>query len=155
MTALIIEDDDIKLGRLRSFIGTVAPNEKVEWARSYKTGLKALVSSAWSVVILDMTLPTFDIQRGSDGGRPLSLGGRELLRQMKRRGHVYPTVVVTGFDTFGFGREAVTLQQLDDQLSHEFDEFYLGAVYFSATTDDWKERLKGLIQAPLSRTEEL
>ena len=145
MTALIIEDDELKLGRLSGFLRSIAPDLPIECARSYKTGLRALVAQARTVVILDMTLPTFDILRGSDGGRPLSLGGQELLRQMKRRGALYPTAVVTGYDSFGAG--TVTLQQLDDELRAEVGEFYLGSVYFSATTDDWKDHLKILVSS--------
>lgn len=145
MNALIIEDDELKTDRLKSFLATEEPNAAVEVARSYKSGLRALVAMKPSLVILDMTLPTFDIQPGTDGGRPLSLGGRELLRQMKRRSVASPTVVVTGFDTFGGGPDAVTLAQLDSNLRSEFPEFYLGCVYFNATTDDWRDELRVLI----------
>lgn len=142
MNILIVEDDEFKADRLRTFVEPAVRHGKIEAARSYKSGLRALVGGGWSFVILDMSLPTFDIQPGSDGGRPLSLGGRELLRQMKRRGLKFPTVVVTGFDTFGNAPEAVTLAQLDDELQNEFGDFYLGSVYFDATTDEWRDRLK-------------
>ncbi len=152
MNGLIIEDDDLKLSRLKTFLRSVPGIADIECAKSYKSGLKALMAREWSVVILDMTLPTFDIHRASDGGRPLNLGGRELLRQMKRRGAKYPTAVVTGFDTFGLGREAVTLQQLGDQLDREFHAFYLGSVYFSATSEDWKDRLRELVVLALQKS---
>ena len=145
MNALIIEDDDLKLDRLRGFLLSEAPGIEIEVARSYKSGLRALVASRPSVALVDMTLPSFDIQPGLGGGRPLSLGGKELLRQMRRREATCPVVVVTGFDAFGAGPDAVTLAQLDDELSREFRDFYLGSVYFNATTEDWRDRLRDLI----------
>ena len=150
MTALIIEDDDLKTERLTAFLVDAVPHMLVEVARSYKSGLRALVAQRHQLVLLDMTLPTFDNEFGTDGGRPLSLGGRELLRQMKRRLITSPTAVVTGFDTFGTGSEAVTLAQLDADLKADFDSFYLGCVYFNATTDDWRDQLRKLIHAPLT-----
>lgn len=42
MTALIIEDDDLKMDRLRGFLTVEVPFLGVEVARSYKTGLRAL-----------------------------------------------------------------------------------------------------------------
>ncbi|MBY8825183.1 response regulator [Sphingomonas colocasiae] len=150
MSALIIEDDDFKVDRMTGFLQTEAPQLSVEIARSYKTGLRALVAKPRTLVLLDMTLPTFDVQRGSDGGRPLSLGGRELLRQMKRRGATWPVVVVTGFDTFGTGPSHLTLEQLDTELRREFDSFYLGSVYFSATSDTWRDQLRVLADGALT-----
>lgn len=146
MSILIIEDDELKTERIKNFLAIELPNHQIEVARSYKSGLRALVANVHSLVILDMTLPTFDIAPGSDGGRPLSLGGRELLRQMKRRSIQYPTVVVTGFDAFGSEPQAVTLAQLDGELKQEFGYFYLGSIYFNATTDDWRDQLRIVIQ---------
>lgn len=147
MRALIIEDDELKTERLKGFLDQELPDHQVEVARSYKSGLRALVASTRALVILDMTLPTFDIAPGSDGGRPLNLGGRDLLRQMKRRSLAYPTVVVTGFDAFGSEPKAVTLAQLDNELKGEFGNFYIGSIYFNATSDDWRDKLRILVQA--------
>jgi CheY-like chemotaxis protein len=146
MSALIVEDDELKMGRLHSFLSTELPGRRIEVARSYKSGLRAVIEESRQLVVMDMTLPTFDITPGTDGGRPLRLGGAELLRQMKRRGATYPTVVVTGFDTFGSGRDTATLDQLDAQLLNEFSGFYLGSVYFNATADDWKDQLRALMR---------
>lgn len=146
MSALIVEDDELKMGRLRGFLSAELPGKAVEVARSYKSGLRAIVDQPRTLVVMDMTLPSFDITPGTDGGRPLRLGGAELLRQMKRRNAAYPTVVVTGFDTFGSGRDTATLDQLDAQLRDEFPTFYLGSVYFNATADDWKDQLRALLR---------
>jgi len=145
MSTLIVEDDELKTERLRAFLTHELPKDQIDVARSYKSGLRALVAKRHSLVILDMTLPTFDISPGSDGGRPLSLGGRELLRQMKRRKLSYPTVVVTGFDAFGSEPQSVALGQLTGELEQEFGEFYIGSIYFNATTDDWRDKLRFLI----------
>ena len=149
MNALIIEDDEFKLERLHSFLSSFNPLLEIELARSYKSGLRALLSQPRNLVLLDMTLPTFDIQSGAGGGRPVILGGKELLRQMKRRSVKSPTAVVTGFDTFGAGADAVTLAQLDSELHREFGGFYLGCVYFHATTDDWRDQLRDLVRLPI------
>lgn len=146
MTALIIEDDDLKMDRLRGFLTAEMPSLGVEVARSYKTGLRALMELNPGLVLMDMTLPSFDIQPGTDGGRPLSLGGKELLRQMNRRGVRSPAIVVTGFDTFGSGASLVTLDQLDAELAREFGDFYLGSVYFNAASEDWRDRLRELVR---------
>lgn len=145
MKILIVEDDELKTERIRNFIKLELPDYEIEVARSYKSGLRALVAARRALVILDMTLPSFDISPGSDGGRPLSLGGKELLRQMKRRCLIYPSVVLTGFDAFGSEPEAVTLDQLDNELKRSFGDFYIGSIYFNATSDDWRDQLRVFI----------
>lgn len=150
MNALIIEDDEYKMARLRNFLEQESPSLQIDVARSYKTGLLSLIALCPCLVLMDMTLPSFDIQPGTDGGRPLSLGGKELLRQMNRRGIKSPAIVVTGFDTFGHGSRVVTLKQLDDELAEEFGSFYLGSVYFNAASEDWRDRLRDLVGKALS-----
>ncbi|MCJ7996909.1 hypothetical protein J5N58_20810 [Rhizobium cremeum] len=147
MKILLIEDDDFKGERIGSFLVAELPDHHIERARSYKSGLRSLSSSEFALVILDMTLPTYDIQPGADGGRPMKLGGRELLRQMKRRLLGYPVVVVTGFDTFGSGSEATTLSTLDEDLATEFGGIYRGSVYFNATSDEWRDHLRLAIKS--------
>jgi len=147
MNILIIEDDELKTGRIRSFLESEIPGASIEVARSYKSGLRGLVAAKRDLVVLDMSLPTFDIQPGGDGGRPLSLGGQELLRQMNRRRILYPTIVVTGFDAFGSSPDIITFSRLSDDLVRDFGHFYLGGTYFNATTDDWRDSLRPLIAA--------
>jgi CheY-like chemotaxis protein len=114
MRLLLVEDDDNKRLRLLSMLQSVTSD--VDCAASYQGGLKALLRDSYDAVVLDMTLPTFDISEEDDGGRPQALGGRELLRQMKRRRIKSPVVVVTQFDQFGERRDALTRQQLDTEL---------------------------------------
>lgn len=142
MNILIVEDDELKKKRLQTFVADLDFKVDVTYARSYKTGLRSLINGTFQLAILDMTLPTYDVEPGDDGGRPLSLGGRELLRQIKRRSINLSAVIVTGFDTFGEGVETFTLAQLEEDLRRDFSENYIGCVYFDGTTDEWEGQLR-------------
>jgi CheY-like chemotaxis protein len=148
MRLLLVEDDDNK--RLRLLRELQSISREVDCAASYQGGLKALLHERYDAVVLDMTLPTFDISEEDDGGRPQALGGQELLRQMKRRGIASPVVVVTQFDQFGERQDALTRQQLDAELRTHHSDIYAGLVFYDSTIEGWKEQLIALLSEALA-----
>ncbi len=73
------------------------------------------------------------------------LGGREFLRQMDRFDLKVPVIVVTQFERFGKGPEAMDLRDLDRVLQRDHPSVYRGLVYYHAAIHGWKEELKSLI----------
>lgn len=146
MNILLVEDDSAKAGRILDFLNE-SYHPSVEVCRSLKSGLKAVISSTFDLIILDMTLPNFDIGGSEDGGRPLVFGGREILRQMKRRDINQPVVITTQFEQFGSGEDLVTRDALGKELDIEYSDFYLGMVYYHATEERWRTDLSSIIES--------
>jgi CheY-like chemotaxis protein len=144
---LLIEDDDDKRAAVSAFLNASFPGCAMREARSFHSGLQELLLGRADVVILDMTMPTFDIGDGEDGGRPQAYAGRELMWHMRRDGIPTRVIVLTAFDRFGDGHEAQTLAELDKELGTSFGQQYLGAIQFNPTLDAWKRELKQLIEA--------
>jgi CheY-like chemotaxis protein len=145
---LLVEDDENKRLRLLSVLQSIG--SEVVCAASYQGALRALLLAGYDAIVLDMTLPTFDISEEDDGGRPQALGGQELLRQMKRRRIGSPVIVVTQFDQFGERRDALTRQQLDAELRTHHRDIYAGLVFYDSTTEGWKEQLVVLLSEALA-----
>jgi CheY-like chemotaxis protein len=141
MKLLLIEDDENKQTQIAVFLSANLPAVALAYARSYQTALKRLLAEEFDVVLLDMTIPTFDVTDVDDGGRPQAYGGREVLRQMDRRGILTPVFVVTQFDRFGEHRNALTLEQLDMALRGEHPRIYRGAVHYDSSLEAWKHEL--------------
>ena len=141
MIILIVEDDENKSSQLQTFLYGAFPQAQLSVARSLQSGLRAVITCTYDLVILDMTMPTYDIGVDEDGGRPQAYAGREILRQLDRREIAVPVIVVTQFDRFGEGAEALTLTQLDMQLRQEHPLNYKGAVYYSPALEGWKDAL--------------
>ena len=142
MNILIIDDDEYKRGQIMNLLVEAIPDAYVEEARSLQSGLKAIMEGGHNLVVLDMTMPTFDITAEEDGGRPQAFAGRELLKHMKRRRIEVPSVVVTQFDRFGEGANLQTLEELDRELRESSPEHYCGTIHFNVAYDSWKEELK-------------
>ena len=150
MTIILVEDDDDKRRTIAECLTERFPNTDIVQARSMRSGLRAIIEAGGGdVVVLDMAMPTYDISIDEHGGTPQAYGGRELLRHMSERDIVAPTIVITQFETFGQGSEALTLEQLDAQLRLEHEQ-YRGTVYYNSATEEWKDALFKMVSAAVS-----
>jgi DNA-binding NarL/FixJ family response regulator len=145
MKILIVEDDENKSLQLYNFFSEKFPQVEVENAQSLQGGLRKILDGGIDIILLDMTMPTFDIRLDEDGGRPQPYAGREILRQMDRRDIDVPVIVVTQFDRFGSGIDSMTLSELDKQLRLAHPENYKGAIYYDVSFGEWKDDLANKI----------
>lgn len=140
MKVLLVEDDEDKRDDLVLFI-----NEKLtknlRIAKSIQSGKKALREEYFDLVLLDMTIPTFDISPTEEGGRTQAFGGRMLLSEIVRHRIKTKVLVITLFDLFGKGNEEISLPKLDEQLQEKFSEIYFGAIQYSVSLVGWKDEL--------------
>jgi CheY-like chemotaxis protein len=142
---LLVEDDDNKRKQLIETVQQYSPETEIFLARSLKSGLILLKQSTPDAIVLDMTLPTFDIGPGEAGGDTHPFGGREFLQEMRRFKLKIPVVVVTQFETFDLGREMTSLRELDAQLRNDYSDVYRGAVYYHAAIHSWRDDLVRLM----------
>ena len=145
MKLLIVEDDENKRHQLSELIQEKFPNVSVDMARSLQSGLRTIIKVKYDLIILDMTMPTYDISVDEDGGRPRAYAGREILRQMERRKIFVPVILVTQFDRFGEGSESITLSEIDAQLFSEHKVNYRGSVFYNPALEEWKTSLFKII----------
>lgn len=145
MNLLLVEDDENKRQQLLSFLKEHLQDANFTVERSLQSGLRRIRSDKFDVVILDMTLPTYDPTPDESGGQAQIFGGREFLRQMDRFEIDTPVIVVTQFETFGKGIRTMSLQDLDRELRDEHATRYRGAVYYHAAIQGWQPALKALL----------
>ena len=140
---LIVEDEDPKLEHLSGFIKSISGDLKIESARSVVSALEKIEPVPPSLLLLDMSLPTFDIGEMESGGRPQGYGGLEVLRQMTMLDIECPTVVITGYEAFpGEGGEPVDLNELGRRLKEEFPKMLKEVLHYNSTNDEWKTKLR-------------
>ena len=151
MLAVIIEDDQNKRKQLCRFLDEKYGEWQVEVAESYHSGLRRVLDNQVGLVLLDMTMPTFDISADEPGGELKGYGGWEILEELDRRGICVPVIVITQFDRFGDQANALTLQELDARLSRDYPDMYFGAVFYNSAREGWKADLERRIQGLLSK----
>ena len=145
MDILIVEDDENKRNQLRGFFSEFYSYAHVRVARSVQSAVRSVMDFLPDILILDMSLPNFDVDSDEFGGKARKFGGREILRQLDRKRITLPVIVVTGFDQFERERETIGLDDLDRELHFAHGGNYRGAVYYHAALYEWQVRLCDLI----------
>jgi CheY-like chemotaxis protein len=147
---LLVEDEAPKRKHIESLISKIAPACRQSTARSVNSALEILETEAVDLLLLDMSLPTFDVGERESGGRPQGFGGTEILRHMVMAEIFAPTVVITGYE--GFTREGgttVDLTQLRTELLDEFPSLVRAVLHYNSTYDEWKTVLTATIESGL------
>lgn len=142
---LIIEDNEAKLNRLRQFCDENLSDYEVEDRRSYNSALSEVVHNGkqYSLILLDVSMNTYDISHEVSDGEQEPLAGSNILRFMKLRKIYVPVIVVTMYESFVDG---IKIDKLDEGFREKYFEFYKGFVYYSLRNEDWIKHLKELTQ---------
>lgn len=141
MEILIVEDNENKLKNVKLFLQSRYADANLSEAHSFNAGRKKLFEQDWDLVILDMSLPTYDITYTENGGDKKPVAGKNIIKRMKHRGVNFPTVVLTQFESFD--DEKISLETLNRELAEEYGDIWKGTIYYSS--DDWESELSELL----------
>lgn len=141
---LIIEDDQYKLEKVRSFLHQEFPEIGVTEKTSFHGGFEEVVDNyrKYDLVLLDMSMQNYDISTNEAGGDPAPLAGKSILTQMYFREIPTKVIVITMYERFQDGTQ---LKDLNSTLSEEFPDNYLGYIFFSHLDNKWINELKSII----------
>lgn len=144
MKILVIEDHPYKLGQILGFLNETYPETEVVVRNSYNSGLRELIlnGGAYQLLLLDISMPNYDISPEENGGDFLPFAGKLILKEMYLREIATHAIVVTMHGSFEDGTK---LSELDKSLKVNFSENYRGYVYFSPISTEWKGQLEQLI----------
>lgn len=142
---LIIEDDFKKKEDIKNFLYSDLKIEDVTIKESYQSGLRELIKNNFDLLLLDMSIPTWDKSINEPGGNFEKFGGYKILKEITRKKKPVDTILITMFDDFGKSDSSITLTELNNLLESEFPDIYKGAVYYNTREENWKENLANLI----------
>lgn len=143
---LVIEDNEPKLNMLKQFCVDYWPGFTVECRCSYNAALSEVVHHGrnYDIILLDVSMNTYDISSGESDGEQEPLAGSNILRFMKLRKIYVPVIVVTMYESFVDG---IKIDKLDEGFKEKYPELYKGFVYYSLKNEDWINKLNNLIKA--------
>lgn len=144
MKILFIEDHPLKQAQITKFVSEKFAGCEIETKNSYISGLKELIKnhSIYDVLLLDISMPNYDISSEDSGGDWMPLAGKKILKEMYLRDIQTKAIVITMHGSFDDG---TNITELDNDLGKEFPENYIGYVYYSQINEDWKEKLCQLL----------
>lgn len=138
---LLVEDEDPKLRHLQERLSYELPGATINVCRSVNSATDYLERSQPDLVILDMSLPTFDVTQTEGGGRPQGFGGLEVLRYIAFNDLQCQVIVITGYEAFPKGDGQVNLSDLEAELVEEFSSTISAVLRFNSVYDLWKVEL--------------
>jgi len=141
MKLLIIEDDRNKERHLTNLLASELPDADLRARRSYQSGLAEAEDWLPDLIVLDMSMPTYDITPTESGEPSLPFGGEDILREIDRKELTSKVVIVTQYDTFGTKDNLVTLDQLKQRLAANYVRNYAGTVFYHPAQTGWKNEL--------------
>jgi CheY-like chemotaxis protein len=137
---LVVEDSDHKRIKLVDLIMERFQDTKIVEARSFNSAARAIDGDCFDLIIMDMSLPTYDRTSLESGGKFRALGGRELARKVVKRGHKTKIVFFTQYDTFS-GPDSHTLSSLEVLLSGECGSNFHSLIYFDSSQSGWRDQI--------------
>ncbi|WP_449758617.1 hypothetical protein [Erwinia persicina] len=147
MDFILIEDDDFKKKKILDFLVDNFCDRPIHTAGSVTSAIDLLKNEKNDhIILLDMSLPTYDYEKNSDTGRPQGFGGIEILRYMEFIGDIRNVIVITQFDSFVVNEESINISHIETQLTDEFSDVFLGIIQFDIISDSWKSALIKLIK---------
>lgn len=141
MRVLLIEDEDPKRRHILAELRRIVVGADIAVARSVTSALDAIEEINPDLLLLDMSLPTFDIGDQEDGGRPQGFGGIEILRYLELQEIRVPTIVITGYEAFPKAGGQLDLQGLRKELERDFPSIFLGLLHYNSSLEEWKHEL--------------
>lgn len=145
MKILFIEDHPLKQAQINKFVLEKFSDCQIESKNSYISGLKELIKnhSNYDVLLLDISMPNYDISSEDSGGDWMPLAGKNILKEMYLRDIPTKAIVVTMHGSFDDGTK---ITELDSELRNEFSDNYIGYVFYSQLNEDWKDKICQLLK---------
>lgn len=145
MKILYAEDEQIKANQVISFLKSMKYNE-ITLVKSYIETIDALHKNSFDLLLLDMSLPLHDSNSFYEDDFE-TYAGLEVLDEIDRIDLKIKVIIITAFDVLGDGIEKKTLEQLDNEISKDFSNNYLGIVYYNNSTMEWNDKLLKLLES--------
>lgn len=149
MRVLLVEDEDPKRDHLIACLSRISMQIQLVIAKSVRSAVDELRKEHFDLVILDMSLPTFDIKINEAGGRPQGFGGVEVMRYMERLEVKTPVVVVTAYEAFSEDGRELDLTSLTAQLNRDHANVFVELIYYNSISGSWEEKLKNTVKSAL------
>lgn len=141
LSILLVEDNEYKRQKIMSNIKEFSSTAVVDEAYSFTSGAKKILENSYSLVVLDIGLPTYDRTGTETGGRNRMFGGREIARKLLRRQSGVDILFITQYDAFSEGGVSLSFAELRELLVAECGQNFVDLIYYDGSKTVWKNQL--------------
>lgn len=144
MKILYVEDEEVKAKEVLDVL-----NNKgiIDFRKSLNSGLAVIQEEIFDLILLDMSLPLYDYSSVDENENDFeTFAGIDILEELDRKGRDDKVVIITAFDVLGEGENEITMVQLDEKLQEEYENVYLGLIYYDSSSLEWRRSLQKLLE---------
>jgi CheY-like chemotaxis protein len=152
MKVLLVEDDEFKATDISRVLADSLPRAEVLRATSVTSAMRAITNDHFALIVLDMSLPTFELSGPGGGGSPQGQGGLEILRLARRLQNPSPFVVVTQYPDIEIDRTDVPLAVAAKALRARFEVDVKACLLYEFDGDNWRPPLRKFLVELAERT---
>lgn len=145
ISVLIVEDDAYKLEALSEIISSTVEICSTDPCRSVQSAVTAVAAHRYDIIILDMSLPSHDLEKGSMLGIPRLSGGIEVLFELDYIGAKADVVIVTQYPEIEMSGELVPLCEVAAFVKREYGIAITACIYYDSDSTDWKIQIADAI----------
>lgn len=142
---LFVEDNPHKRARTAEFVTSLHTDIHIVEAWSFTSGCQALEQKEYPLVLLDISLPTYDRIGSESGGRFRTFAGREIARKIIRSGASTQILFITQYGSFSDRGTSYSFEGLKSELARECGRNFAGMVFYDSSKSAWKDEISSII----------
>ena len=123
MEILYVEDEQNKAHQVMQVIKDNIPSANIYLRNSYNAALMEINRETLDLVLLDMSLPLYDISKCMEYEEDNdfeTFAGIDLLEELVRLDSTKKVIIITAFDVLGEDDNRINLMQLDQKMKSEY-----------------------------------
>ena len=137
MEILYVEDEQNKAHQVMQVIKDNIPSANIYLRNSYNAALMEINRETLDLVLLDMSLPLYDISKCMEYEEDNdfeTFAGIDLLEELVRLDSTKKVIIITAFDVLGEDDNRINLMQLDQKMKSEYRNNYRGIIYYNSSS---------------------
>ena len=142
---LLVEDLPEKAEEIKKEIKCMHSDIQIKECTSYHSAIEEILRhhKEYFLILLDISMSTFDVNIEENGGVPETLAGKKILERMYLCDIPTKVKVMTMFESF----DGKSIHQLDKELREDNPDSYDGFIFFSFKKSDWRKQLTDYINS--------
>lgn len=145
MKILLIEDMPRKAESIKSVLNSQYPEIELSEESSYHAAIDNISERGndYDVILLDMSMNTFNVSVEENGGIPEPFAGVRILEKLFLNEIDTKVIVISMYHKI----EGKDIKEIGDELTEQYPNLYEGFILFSFDRNDWKLKLTNYIDS--------
>lgn len=145
MKILLIEDMPRKAESIKNVLHCYFPEIELSEETSYHAAIENISEHGkdYDVVLLDMSMNTFNVSVEENGGIPEPFAGVRILEKLFLNEIDTKVILISMYHKI----EGKDIKEIGDELTEQYPNLYDGFILFSFDRNDWKFKLKNYISS--------